>query len=209
MDTFYSDSQRALQAEFASTGLADRLEQLIVRDRFDEDSKGFVEQARFFFLASVDNQGFPTVSHKGGDAGFVKVPAADTLLFPCYDGNGMYYSMGNIDTHPQVGMLFIDFESPRRLRIQGQAQLNRDPEILQLWPETALAVAVTVTQMWVNCPRYIQPMNYLEPAEHTPRDGIDTPQPEWKSYEAFADVVPPPAHTLQSAAEHSSLDNKD
>ncbi len=209
MSNFYSDSQRALQAEFASTGLADRLEQLIVRDSFDEDSKDFVEQARFFFLASVDDQGFPTVSHKGGDAGFVKVTSPDTVLFPCYDGNGMYYSMGNIDAHPPVGLLFIDFETPRRLRVQGLAHLSRDPEILQLWPETALAVVVTVKQIWVNCPRYIQPMQYLEPAAHIPRKGLDTPQPEWKSYEAFADVVPPPAHHLQSAAPDSTTDKED
>jgi len=204
MSEFYSNSQRALQQEFASTGLADRLEELIVRDSFDDQGKAFVEQARFFFLSSVNDAGFPTVSHKGGDPGFVKVPTANSLMFPCYDGNGMYYSMGNIDAHPQVGLLFIDFEQPHRIRIEGHAQLTRAPEVLQLWPETALAVEVTVTHMWINCPRYIQPMRYLQPAEHIPRPGVATPQPEWKSMEPLAEVVPPPAHPLQSPSSASN-----
>ncbi len=206
MSEFYSDSQRALQREFASTGLADRLEQMIVRDTFDEASRAFIGQARFFFLSSVNANGFPTVSHKGGDAGFVKVTSANTLEFPCYDGNGMYYSMGNIDTHPQVGLLFIDFEQPHRIRIEGTAQLSRDSSVLAQWPETALAVQVKVSNMWVNCPRYVQPMQYLQPAEHIPRDGVETPQPEWKRMQGLADVVPPPAHELQSPLKPGNTD---
>ena len=198
MNNFYSDTQRQLQAEFASTALADRLEGLIVRDSFDADAQSFVEAANFFFLSSVDANGYPTVSHKGGDPGFVKVTSSNTLLFPCYDGNGMYFSMGNIAAHPQVGLLFISFESPHRVRIHGDAKLIRDTEVLQLWPEVALAVEVNISKMWINCPRYIQPMTTLAPAEHVPRYGKTTPQPEWKSHEVFADVVPPPAHSLKN-----------
>lgn len=194
MEQFYNDKQRALQKEFGSTGLADRLEELIVHQTLDEFSRDFLQQARFFFLSTVDAQGFPSVSHKGGDPGFVKVTAEDTFLFPCYDGNGMFYSAGNIDRHPQVGLLFIDFEKPHRIRVQGRARLVRDADVLALWPETALAVEVSITNLWINCPRYIQPMSYLEPAEHIPREGSVTPQPEWKSAGPVADVVPSPPH---------------
>ena len=199
MDNFYSDSQRQLQDEFASRGLADRLAQFIIQTHFDDAAQQFVEEANFFFLSSVDANGFPTVSHKGGDPGFVKIIASNKLLFPCYDGNGMYFSAGNMAAHPQVGLLFINFENPHRVRIQGHAELIRAPETLALWPETALAVEVTVDKMWVNCPRYIQKMTPLTPAEHIPRDGVETPRPEWKSLDAIADVVPPLAHTLNKS----------
>jgi hypothetical protein len=53
----------------------------------------------------------------------VRVLDASTLLFPSYDGNGMYLSMGNISGNPEIGMLFIDFEKPFRLRAQGRAEL--------------------------------------------------------------------------------------
>lgn len=194
--TFYGDSHRALQDEFATTRLADRLESLIVRQTFDDPARGFVEAADFFFLSTVDQNGFPTVSHKGGDPGFVKVTSPSTLLFPCYDGNGMYFSMGNLATHAQVGLLFINFETPHRLRIQGRAELTRAPEVLALWPEVALAVTIEITNMWINCPRYIHRMQKLESSEFVPREGRETPQPEWKSMDVLKDVVPAPAHTI-------------
>lgn len=197
MKPFYSPSQRALQNEFASTPMADRLEELIVRQSFDEPSQSFVEAADFFFLSTVDDGGFPTVSYKGGDPGFVKVTSATTLLFPCYDGNGMFFSMGNLDAHPQVGLLFIDFESPHRVRVQGKAEILRDPEVLSLWPETALAVQVEVTNLWFNCPRYVHRMQRTEPSPYVPREGVQTPQPDWKSSGPVADVVPPAPHTLK------------
>jgi predicted pyridoxine 5'-phosphate oxidase superfamily flavin-nucleotide-binding protein len=178
--------------------MADRLEELIVRQSFDEPAQSFVEAADFFFLSTVDDGGFPTVSYKGGDPGFVKVPSATTLLFPCYDGNGMFFSMGNLDAHPQVGLLFIDFESPHRVRVQGKAELLRDPEVLSLWPETALAVQVEVTNVWFNCPRYVHRMQRTEPSPYVPREGVQTPQPDWKSSGPVAGVVPPEPHTLKT-----------
>jgi len=197
MSDFYSDHQRSLQGEFGSAGLADRLEEFIVRETFDEAAQDFVEAADFFFLSSVDQDGFPTVSHKGGDPGFVKVTGPGTFLFPCYDGNGMYFSAGNIAGHPQVGLLFISFEKPHRVRIHGNARLVRDDEVLRLWPETALAVQADITKMWINCPRYIHRMQALQASKFVPRHGQETPQPEWKSMQEIADVVPQPAHTLK------------
>ena len=45
------------------------------------------------------------------------------LAFPHFDGNGMYMSLGNIADRAKIGMLFIDFERPQRLRVRGEAQL--------------------------------------------------------------------------------------
>ena len=47
-----------------------------------------------FWLASVDGKGSPTVSFKGGAKGFVHMPDDKTMLFACFDGNGMFFSMG-------------------------------------------------------------------------------------------------------------------
>ena len=65
-----------------------------------------------FFLATVDEDGQPSCSYKGGAPGFVRVVDPRTLAFPNYDGNGMFLSMGNIAQSRKVGMLFIDFERP-------------------------------------------------------------------------------------------------
>ena len=63
---------------------------------------------------TIDHHGRPTVSYKGGDPGFVRVLDGKTVALPCYDGNGMFYSMGNLLGNPQVGMLFVIFENPHR-----------------------------------------------------------------------------------------------
>jgi len=198
---FYSPAQRQLQAKFASEALASRLEELIVQTELDESAQTFVQGADYFFLSTVSDSGFPTVSYKGGDPGFVKIVSSTQMAFPCYDGNGMYYSMGNIAAQAKVGLLFIDFETPNRLRIEGTATLSEEPTLLAQWPETALACVVEVTNTWINCPRYIHPMQRQGSSEFVPRKGVETPVPEWKSYEPVADVVPQPAHTLGTHAQ--------
>jgi uncharacterized protein len=83
----------------------------VVLTEIPQEHKAFIESRDMFFLSTTDHQGRPTVSYKGGDQGFVRVLGSKTLAFPCYDGNGMFYSMGNLLGNPQVGMLFVNFES--------------------------------------------------------------------------------------------------
>ena len=118
MSKFYSDQYRALQARFDARRMADLMENAIVHAEFGADEKAFIESRDMFFLSTVDSAGRPTVSYKGGAPGFVRITGPSTIAFPSYDGNGMYYSMGNIMSSPQVGLLFIDFKTPHRLRVQ-------------------------------------------------------------------------------------------
>src|SRR3954462_11836192 len=122
MDT-YNDGSRRLQDRFDTRRLADRIDERRIRDRIDDDDRAFIEARDMFFLATADAQGRPNVSYKGGDPGFVRVLDRQTLVFPNYDGNGMYLSMGNTLENPHVGLLFIDFEKRRRLRLNGTAEI--------------------------------------------------------------------------------------
>src|SRR4029434_7851699 len=135
MSRLYGAQHRALQDAFGTRNMADRIEQLACRTEFDEAAKGFIESMDMFFLATVDHQGQPTVSYKGGDPGFVKVVDPTTLVFPSYDGNGMFLSMGNIVGHQQVGLLFISVERPHRLRVQGIASISRDDLMMPCYKE--------------------------------------------------------------------------
>src|ERR671918_626212 len=114
---FYRDQQRVLQ-------------QVIVHAEVQEAERAFIESRDMFFLATVDAAGQPTCSYKGGDPGFVKVVDPTTIAFPSYDGNGMFLSMGNIRATSQVGLLFIDFEKPHRLRVQGTATVDDGDPLL-------------------------------------------------------------------------------
>src|SRR5258707_1209765 len=121
MSKFYHESPPALQRRFDTERLADRIEQRLCRARLTADDQAFIAGRDLFFLATVDAAGRPTCSYKGGDPGFVRSPDEHTLVFPNYDGNGMYLSMGNVAATAQVGLLFIDFEQPQRLRVRGSA----------------------------------------------------------------------------------------
>ncbi|MBT5193832.1 MAG: pyridoxamine 5'-phosphate oxidase family protein, partial [Rhodospirillaceae bacterium] len=94
-DEFLGDDHRALQDHFETRKLSDRIEQIAVKDHGGKAEQAFIESRDMFFLASVTAGGQPTVSYKGGDRGFVRVLDEKTVVFPSYDGNGMYYSMGN------------------------------------------------------------------------------------------------------------------
>src|SRR5580698_8645393 len=100
----YHAGHRELQDRFGSRALADRLDERLRRQRFNDADKAFVEESAFFFLATADADGQPDCSFKGGAPGFVRVPAPDLLVWPDYDGNGMFRSLGNILVNPRVGL---------------------------------------------------------------------------------------------------------
>ena len=187
----YHDGNRALQDEFGSRRLADRLEEKFRRDRFNDDDAAFIAGLGFFFLATADAQGAPDCSFKGGPPGFVHVAAPDLLVFPDYDGNGMFKSLGNILANPQVGLLFISMgESPKRLRVNGTAEIVRDDPAMAAIPGAQLLIKVTPRDIFPNCPRYIPRTETLAISEYAPVPDTKPVEPKWKSFEAFADVVP-------------------
>ena len=186
----YSPESRALQDRFDTRRLADRLVEVKVHDHLTPDDRAFIERMDMLFLATVDAEGQPTCSYKGGDPGFVTVVDERTLAFPSYDGNGMYLSLGNVASSGAVGILFIDFERQRRLRVEGTARLvERDP-LLERYPEAQLLVRVGVTRVYPNCPRYIHQYRLVERSSFVPRASGRTPVPGWKRSEWAADVLP-------------------
>src|SRR3990172_9394870 len=130
----YHDGSRALQDQFDTRPVADRLDEFTMHDVFTENDRAFMEASSMFFLATADAEGRPDCSYKGGLPGFVKVIDDETLAFPDYDGNGMFRSMGNLLANPNVGMLFIDFEHQSRMRVTGTAAISADDPLLDKFP---------------------------------------------------------------------------
>ncbi len=190
MSTTFSGSQRALQERFGTTALADRVSMITMHPEVTEPEKAFIESRDLFFLSTVDADGQPTCSYKGGAAGFVKVVDPGTIAFPSYDGNGMYLSMGNIGERPKVGLLFIDFETPNRLRLHGEARIDPNDPLLAEYPGADLVVRVAVSKLFVNCPRYIHRYQKLGDSVYVPKAGCATPPAKWKRIDAFGDALP-------------------
>jgi uncharacterized protein len=187
---FYHDGSRELQDRFDTRRLADRIEARLIRDRIGPEDKAFIEAQDMFFLATADDAGQPSCSYKGGDPGFVRVVDPGTIAFPSYDGNGMFLSFGNLARNARVGLLFIDFVHPKRLRISGEAKVSFDDPLLPRYPEAQFMVRVAVTRVFPNCPRYIHKYTRVETSEFVPKAGCTTPVPSWKKNDWAKDVLP-------------------
>ena len=191
MSKLFRPSHRTLQRRFDTTRLADRIDSSLCRGRFTPEDRAFIERLDMFFLATADTDGRPSCSFKGGDPGFVRVTGDAELVFPCYDGNGMFLSMGNATENPHVGLLFVDFETPRRLRVNGIAELLPAGDLAPDWLEAQFLVHVAVRQIFPNCPRYLPRMQRLEPSRFVPRPGVITPVPPWKRMDWAKDALRP------------------
>ena len=188
--SMYHDGSRELQDQFDTRRLADRLETTRLHATFSERDRTFIERAAMFFLATADAAGQPDCSYKGGLPGFVHVLDDQTLAFPDYDGNGMFRSLGNVLVNPKVGMLFVDFERPNRMRINGIASLHDDDELLRSFEGAQLIVRVRAERIFPNCPRYIHKMEVVEHSAYSPRPGHVPPVPDWKQMDVFRDYLP-------------------
>jgi uncharacterized protein len=190
MSSLYGEHHRELQDQFDSREIADVLAAVIIRPEIDDEAKAFIESRSFFFLSTVSADGQPTVSHKGGAAGFVRVIDPTTIVFPSYDGNGMFLSMGNIAGDGRIGLLFMDFERPHRVRAHAHAVVSSDDPMMSLYPGADLVVRATVTDIFVNCPRYITPHTPGAPSKYVPDADGNAPLPGWKKIDALQPFLP-------------------
>jgi uncharacterized protein len=190
MADLYHGGSRGLQDRFDTRRIADRLEEKTVRDFIDEEDRAFIEARDMFFIATADADGKPQSSYKGGDPGFVRVLDERTIAFPNYDGNGMYLTMGNLAVNPQVGLLFIDFEGRKRMRLNGVASIDERDPLLAEYPEAQFVVRVRATEVFPNCPRYIHEYQLVQRSRFVPKADCETPVPAWKTREWSHDALP-------------------
>lgn len=133
------------------------------KQAIDDETAFFVEGRQFFFIATADSNGNCDCSFRGSEqdetgkqqlAVFVENPKV--VVFPDYSGNKMYNSLGNILVNPHIGMLFLDFPTASRLRINGVAEIIEDPATYKhKWSTAKRYVQVTVEQVFWNCSKRI------------------------------------------------------
>jgi len=197
MTNEYHDAQREFQDRYDTRRLADRLAEA-TSETFSEDLAGFIAARDMFFIASTDPDGSPDCSYKGGDPGFVRVIDDATLAFPVFDGNGMFRTLGNLAANPRVGLLFIDFETGTRLRVNGDATVDLEDPLQDAYQGALCVVRVRARAIFPNCRRYVHEYRKVEPSPFVPRGDIDPPVPDWKRNAWFDGTLPAddPAHDV-------------
>src|SRR3974377_583600 len=91
------------------------------RDALTEDEIAFIQARDSFYIASVSENGWPYIQHRGGRAGFLRVLNPETLAFADYRGNRQMLSTGNLAANNARALFLFDFSQRARLKILGYA----------------------------------------------------------------------------------------
>ena len=162
-----SDAVKDLQERWDSRSAYSRFESgPLTSTQLGPEEIAFIEATDSFFLASLNESGWPYIQHRGGPPGFLKVLENNRLGFPDFKGNRQYLSFGNILKNPRVSLFLIDYPARARLKIFGHAKLvegDNVPDALRKIGNDAgalqvdRAVIIQVEAFHWNCPKYIIP----------------------------------------------------
>jgi len=167
LDILATPSVRAAQAAHGSRAAYARLEGgEPSHHRLGEAEARFIAARDSFYLASVSENGWPYIQHRGGPAGFLKVLDEGMLGFADFRGNRQYISLGNIAGNDRVALFLMDYPNRRRLKLLGRMSVieaGPDASVLERLAdhgygariERGFVIAVEAFD-W-NCPQHIKP----------------------------------------------------
>lgn len=136
------------------------------RNELTETEIQFIQARDSFYQATVAENGWPYVQHRGGPIGFLKVLDARTIGFADFRGNRQYLSVGNINADERISMILMDYPRRRRLKLWGRARIvheSAQPEIIAALEDPAYrarierAIVITIEAFDWNCPQHITP----------------------------------------------------
>jgi predicted pyridoxine 5'-phosphate oxidase superfamily flavin-nucleotide-binding protein len=132
-------------------------------DRLTGDEEDFIAMRDGFYMATVNEAGWPYVQFRGGPAGFLKMLDERRLGFADFRGNRQYVSAGNLGGDDRVSLFLMDYAARRRLKIFGHAALSDDKDLIgklrmpDYEAQVERAVVITVAGFNWNCPQHITP----------------------------------------------------
>jgi len=136
------------------------------KNEISESEAGFIELRDSFYMASISENGWPYVQHRGGPVGFLKVLDSRTLGFADFKGNRQYLSVGNINALSRISLILMDYPNRIRLKIWGTATIvheRENPALIEALENPRYrarierAIVITVEAVEWNCPQHIIP----------------------------------------------------
>jgi predicted pyridoxine 5'-phosphate oxidase superfamily flavin-nucleotide-binding protein len=143
-----------------------RIEAAPEHDVLTEDETSFIQARDSFYMATINEAGWPYIQHRGGKPGFLRVTGPSTLAFADYKGNRQLLSTGNLAANHRVALFLMDYPQRTRLKILGHGRV----EDARAHPELVAQIAepnvhhlierlffIEVVSFDWNCPQYITP----------------------------------------------------
>jgi hypothetical protein len=163
----FTDSVKAAQRRYGNgegysglEGGGDR------RDLLTEYEMAFLAERDSFYMASVGENGWPYVQHRGGPKGFIKVLDDKTIGFADFKGNRQYISVGNLNADDRVTLFIMDYPNRRRLKLWARARVvdvSTDGELVAKLAvpgyraRVERGIVLTIEALDWNCPQHITP----------------------------------------------------
>jgi predicted pyridoxine 5'-phosphate oxidase superfamily flavin-nucleotide-binding protein len=170
----FTDAVKAMQEKLGSRASYARMERDTYVDGLTDNEINFIAQRDSFYMASIGENNYPYIQHRGGPKGFLKVLDAKRLGFIDFKGNMQYISVGNIATNNNVALIMVDYPARARLKILAKAEiveLKDDPALYdkldlaeyKFRPERIMVFNIEAYD-W-NCPQHITPRYTIEDIE--------------------------------------------
>lgn len=170
----FTDTVKAMQEKLGSRASYARMERDTYVDGLTQNEVDFIAQRDSFYMATIGENNFPYIQHRGGPKGFLKVLDSKRIGFVDFSGNMQYISVGNIATNNSVALIMVDYPTRARLKILAKAEiveLKDDPVLYDLLeindykfkPERMMVFNVEAYD-W-NCPQHIIPRYTAEEVE--------------------------------------------
>lgn len=119
-DIAFTDSVKAVQESYGSRENNDRLQTRAgPNDRLTAREADYIARRDSFYLATVNENGWPYVQHRGGPAGFLRVLSPERLAYADFRGNTQLISAGNLAENNRCSLLLMDYPRRKRLKILG------------------------------------------------------------------------------------------
>jgi len=164
LHTMFGAGARALQEAAGSRSSYARMEAGAGPvDSLTDRETDFIALRDSFYLATVSEDGWPYVQHRGGPAGFLRGLSGNRIGFADYRGNRQYLSTSYLAADDRVALFLMDYPNRRRLKLIGHAHASEDPAIIaQLMPpdyaaEPERAFVIDIVGFDWNCPQHITP----------------------------------------------------
>lgn len=161
----FTDAVKAMQIRYGSRQAYSKFDHAENRrDSLNEQEIVFLSERDSFYMASIGENGWPYVQHRGGPKGFLKVLDEKTIGFADFRGNRQYISVGNLSVDNRVSLFFMDYANRQRLKLWARASLVREDEDAALIAHLAdpdyeakveRGIIMTIEALDWNCPQHI------------------------------------------------------
>ncbi len=163
----FTDSVKSMQTRYGSRQAYSKFDLAEDRrDRLSDYEIEFLAERDSFYMATVGENGWPYVQHRGGPKGFLKVLNDKTIGFADFRGNKQYISVGNLSADDRVSLFIMDYPNRQRLKLWARAKIIHQDENAKLVAQLVVpgyearverGIVLTIEAVDWNCPQHITP----------------------------------------------------